>query len=111
MTPGRQTIVAAAVLLAATTVAATAAPLNRLEQRGYNLLKELCSRCHAVGRSGASPHVGAPTFRTIANRYDIDDLVERLRDGFTAPHPDMPTFSFTRQDAEAVRAYLNAIQE
>jgi mono/diheme cytochrome c family protein len=90
---------------------ADAASLNRQQQRGQALLTTLCSSCHAVGPGGDSPHRLAPPFRTIESRYDIDDLVEKLREGFTAPHPDMPTFNFSRQDAQAVKAYLKAIQK
>jgi hypothetical protein len=47
----------------------------------------------------------------ISQRYDVTDLVDQLREGFTAPYPDMPTFKFSRQDAAATAAYLNAIQQ
>jgi mono/diheme cytochrome c family protein len=90
---------------------AMSAPLNRLELRGKAVLTRLCANCHAVGTTGKSPHVLAPTLRTIENRYAIDDLVDQLREGFTALHPDMPTYSFTPQDAEAARAYQKVIQE
>jgi cytochrome c len=105
---------AIAIALVATICAssvAAAEPLSRLNQRGKAVLTRLCGDCHAVGSTGNSPHVLAPTFRTIENRYDIEDLVEQLRQGFTAPHPDMPTFKFTGPDAQAVRSYLRAIQE
>ena len=32
--------------------------------RGELLLRENCSRCHAIGKEGNSPHPEAPTFRT-----------------------------------------------
>lgn len=99
----------AALSLAGTT--ASAQELNPLEQRGRALLTKLCSNCHAVGRTGRSPRVNAPPFRSIAQRYDIADLVEQFAGGFTGPHPDMPTFTFSRDARNAVRAYLYAIQE
>ena len=89
---------------------AMAARLSALEQQGKAVLTRLCAACHAVGEADRSRHLGAPAFRSIQDRYDIDDLVERLREGFTAPHPDMPTFTFTPEHARAVRAYLKAIQ-
>jgi len=90
---------------------AGAQQLNRLERRGQVLLTKLCSDCHAVGITGRSPRPNAPELRSITKRYDVDDLVAQLREGFTGPHPDMPTFRFTRQDAEAVQAYLHMIQK
>jgi hypothetical protein len=75
------------------------------------LLVELCARCHAVGRSGRSPHPDAPPFRTFsdAKLYD-EDFGKRLRDGLSTIHPDMATFHFRRRDSEAVVSYLRAIQ-
>src|SRR6187455_1700649 len=104
-------LVAAIFLLAATTMVARAQALTPLEQRGQTLLTRLCADCHAVGPRGISPHLLAPPFRSIAERYDIADLIDLLQEGFTAPHPDMPTFTFSRRDARAVQAYLNAIQK
>ena len=37
-------------------------------------------------------------------------FMERLREGLTVGHPDMPTFRFTREDARAFLLYLRSIQ-
>jgi mono/diheme cytochrome c family protein len=85
--------------------------LDREQQRGKELLDMLCARCHAVGKTGGSPHVDAPPFRTLseAKLYD-EDFGQRLQSGLSTIHPDMPTFQFNRSDAEAVVNYLKAIQ-
>ncbi len=82
-----------------------------LQQQGQALVARMCARCHAVGRSGASAHAGAPPFRTLGRRLDIDALAGRLREGLASSHPDMPVFRFSRDDARAVAAYVRAIQE
>jgi cytochrome c len=97
--------------LAATAGPAHAQQLSSLEQRGRALLTKLCSECHAVGRTGQSPRPQAPPFRSISRRYEISDLVEQFRAGFTGPHPDMPTFTVSGQDGRAIEAYLYAIQK
>lgn len=79
--------------------------------RGHALLASLCATCHAIGKADASPNPAAPPFRIISRRMEIDDLYERLREGLTSGHRDMPTFRFSREDARAVRAYLHSIQE
>ena len=79
-------------------------------RHGHALVKEFCARCHAVGRTGKSPHAGAPPFRSIGRSYDLDGFAERLERGISAGHPDMPEFVFTRADALAVQAYLRSIQ-
>jgi mono/diheme cytochrome c family protein len=81
------------------------------QQRGKALLQRLCARCHAVGRTGNSPNALAPPFRTFSDDklYD-NDFGQRLQDGLTSIHPAMPTFHFSRDDAEAAVEYLRAIQ-
>jgi mono/diheme cytochrome c family protein len=81
-----------------------------LEQRGRALAERMCLQCHAIGKSGQSPHVGAPAFRALDRRVDLDPFMERLREGLTVGHPDMPTFRFTREDARAFLLYLRSIQ-
>ena len=79
--------------------------------RGKILLQAMCARCHAVGRTGPSPHPDAPAFRSFGDDklYD-NDLAQRLQDGLFTVHPDMPTFHFSREDAEAAVDYLRSIQ-
>jgi mono/diheme cytochrome c family protein len=81
------------------------------QQRGKHLLEAMCARCHAVGETGKSPHRDAPPFRTFGDDklYD-NDFAERLQNGLSTIHPDMPTFHFSREDADAAVNYLRAIQ-
>jgi cytochrome c len=100
-----------AVLLLGTSasLAEQAAP-SRLEQQGRALAERMCAQCHAVGRSGESPHAGAPLFRELGRRVDLDTFVDRLREGLMSDHPDMPTFHFDGENARAFRLYLRSIQ-
>lgn len=82
-----------------------------LEDRGKELLARFCAQCHAIDRVGQSPHLGAPPFRSIGNRYDINELTETMTDRLVSTHPDMPSFHFSQEDAKAVRAYLYSIQQ
>jgi mono/diheme cytochrome c family protein len=85
--------------------------LDREQQRAAALLKELCGSCHAVGRTGRSPHRYAPAFRYLGeNKLFEEDFGQRLQDGLSTMHPDMPTFHFSQRDAEATMDYLRAIQ-
>ena len=89
---------------------ASLAPAREPEDRGKVLLTRLCAGCHAVGRTGESPHRGAPPFRTIGERYDIAELTDRMTDRLVSTHPDMPDFQFSEEDAKAIRSYLYSIQ-
>ena len=82
-----------------------------IEQRGEQLLAINCASCHAIGRSGTSTHPQAPPFRTLGQRYPIEDLAEGLAEGLSSGHPDMPEFSFEVDDVYAILAYLTSIQE
>ncbi len=88
-----------------------AAAEKDLTDKGEMLVEKNCSRCHAIGREGASPHPEAPPFRTLSSRYPIDDLAESLAEGIVSGHPDMPIFVFGPTDVEAIITYLKSIQD
>jgi cytochrome c len=98
-----------AMSLAATTASAQGNAVT--EKRGESLLVTNCARCHAVGRSGVSPHPSAPPFRTLSQKYPIEGLAEALAEGLYTGHPDMPEFVFAANDVGAILAYLKSIQE
>jgi mono/diheme cytochrome c family protein len=99
-------------LLLACAFATTGAATEDGRQRGKALLQTLCARCHAVGKTGRSPHADAPPFRSFGDDklYD-NDFAERLQDGLSSIHPDMPTFHFSREDAQSAVNYLRSIQQ
>ena len=80
-------------------------------RHAQQLLDANCSRCHAIGHTGASPHAAAPPFRTLSRKYPVERLAEALAEGLFVGHPDMPEFVFEPEDVGAIIDYLNAIQE
>ncbi len=107
MSRERQTFaVVAAVLLVA-----SAARAQDPAIRGRALLKELCATCHAIDRLDKSPRTAAPPFRILGQGLELDSLTERLREGLSSSHRDMPEFRFNEDDANAVVSYLRTIQE
>jgi cytochrome c len=105
----RLTLWTATALLTAALICPAAAAADL--KRGEGLLTRDCSRCHAVGRAGDSPHKGAPAFRTLGQRYPIESLEEALGEGIMSGHPDMPEFKFDAEDVGAIIAYLKSIQQ
>jgi mono/diheme cytochrome c family protein len=97
-------------LLGLAMLARDAMALSLLERQGRTLSVRLCAQCHAIGRSGASPRIGAPPFRHLEQRLNLDTFGSRLRQGLMTSHHDMPAFRFKREDARAMVAYLRAIQ-
>jgi mono/diheme cytochrome c family protein len=90
--------------------AVTAHELSALQRQGSTLAHQFCSRCHATGQLGSSPHHDAPPFRDLASDVDLDGFAGRLREGLAVGHPDMPMFRFSRDNARALTAYLRAVQ-
>jgi len=54
------------------------------EQRGQQLVETHSAICHAIGRTGASPHRKAPPFRILARRYPIERLEEPMAEGIVS---------------------------
>jgi cytochrome c len=81
-----------------------------LVNKGKVLVEQNCSRCHAIGKEGDSPHPQAPPLRTLSRKYPIEDLAESLAEGIVSGHPDMPLFVFNPHDVEAIIQYLQSIQ-
>src|SRR5262245_33533503 len=73
--------------------------------RAKAMLEDLCGRCHAVGTAGRSPNPLAPPFRSFGEKLYDTDMVQRLQDGLTTVHKEMPTFRFSREEAAAAVNY------
>ena len=80
------------------------------QARGEAIVTQSCSMCHAVGRTGNSPHPGAPPFRMLGEAYPVEDLEEALTEGIRTGHIEMPEFQFTDEEAADIVAYLQSIQ-
>jgi cytochrome c len=107
---GLGALVAAILLLGLGAVPAGAVEKD-LTAKGEALVKENCSRCHAIGKEGDSPHPPAPPFRTLSSKYPVEDLAESLAEGIVSGHPDMPIFVFSPHDVEAIIEYLQSIPD
>lgn len=102
--------VAGAALFLGLAAAPAEAVQKDLTAKGEVLVKENCSRCHAIGKDGDSLHPEAPPFRTLSSKYPVEDLAESLAEGIVSGHPDMPIFAFGPHDVEAIIEYLESIQ-
>ena len=80
-------------------------------KRGEAIVKTNCADCHAVGLKGDSPNGKAPPFRTLGQRYKIDDLQEALAEGIVVGHggAEMPHFIFEPTEIDDIIAYLKQI--
>jgi cytochrome c len=84
--------------------------LSPAAQRGLVIVRTNCSRCHAVGKMGESPLPVAPPFRTLHERYPVEDLQEPLAEGIVTGHPTMPEFRFDPGQVGDIIAYLKSLE-
>lgn len=77
--------------------------------RGQAIVEAKCARCHAIGRTGASPLDRAPPLRTIATRYPLENLAEALAEGIFTGHEEMPNFRFNPDEIDAILAYMDSV--
>jgi mono/diheme cytochrome c family protein len=108
---GRLLLALAAVLVLGLAAVPAAAAEKDLTDKGKVLVEQNCSRCHAIGKEGASTHPEAPPFRTLSSKYPVEDLAESLAEGIVSGHPDMPIFVFSATDVEVIIEYLTSIQD
>ena len=95
-----------AALLTSTAIQAQDAAV----QRGYAFAQANCARCHAIGRAGDSPLPKAPPFRTLHQRYPVENLVEALAEGIKTAHRAMPEFELDQQQIADLIAYLKSLE-
>lgn len=101
----------AIAMVAGLTLLAPLALAQPATDRGQAILEANCARCHATGKSGASPLDKAPPFRQLGRRYPIEQLAESLAEGIVTGHAEMPQFAFDPPDINAIITYLKAIAE
>jgi cytochrome c len=78
-------------------------------ERGADIAAKQCSRCHAIGRTGASPMSLAPPFRDLSKRYPIGNLAEAFAEGIVTGHPAMPRFTFEPREINALLAFIDSL--
>ncbi|MCB4825228.1 c-type cytochrome [Roseicella aerolata] len=79
-------------------------------EAGRTLAQANCARCHAIGRTGASPFASAPPFRTLHRRYPVEQLAEALAEGIETGHPAMPEFQLSQAQITDLLAYLKTLE-
>ena len=84
---------------------------GRAIERGRAFAEQNCGSCHATGSSGASPLAKAPPFRTLHDRYPVENLTESLAEGIRTGHPAMPQFDgLDTGQIDDLIAYLKSLE-
>ena len=80
-------------------------------QQGRELARANCARCHSIERSGDSPLKSAPPFRSLHQRYPVENLEEALAEGIVTGHTDMPEFRLEPDQIADFIDFLKALEE
>lgn len=79
-------------------------------QRGSEFARANCARCHSIERSSPSPFSEAPPFRTLHQRYPVENLEEALGEGIFTGHPAMPEFKLSPGQIGDFIAFLKSLE-
>ena len=102
---------AAGVVFASSAIAAPA--VSGSVARGGAFVRAHCSLCHAVGRTDVSSYAPAPPFRTLHERYNVENLAEAFAEGVVVAHKgprQMPEFMLSPEEIDDLIAYLKSLE-
>lgn len=77
---------------------------------GKEIAVASCGSCHDVESTGPSPLAQAPPFARLSTRYRLDVLREELQQGVHVGAAEMPKFTFSIAEIDALSAYLQSVQ-
>mgnify|MGYP001207731975 CR=1 FL=1 len=78
-------------------------------EEGQGLAEANCTRCHAIGKDGASPLAAAPPFRDVAARYSLEELMDAFMEGLPVRHEIMPDWDMTQDQSIALSLYIMSL--
>jgi mono/diheme cytochrome c family protein len=84
--------------------------LSPAAQRGLVVVTNNCARCHAIDKVSESPVKIAPPFRTLHQRYPVENLEEPLAEGIVTGHPMMPEFRFDPGEVNDIITYMKTLE-
>lgn len=79
-------------------------------ERGAEIARANCARCHSIEKSGPSPFSEAPPFRTLHRNYPVEMLEEALGEGIFTGHPAMPEIQLEPEQIGDFIAFLKSLE-
>ena len=75
---------------------------------GADLAKRWCAACHLVEGTQKQASADVPSFAAIARRSDFTP--EKIAYFLLDPHPKMPNFPLSRNEAADLAAYIGSLR-
>ena len=100
------------VLLMAAALAATvgsSASYAADADHGADLARRWCATCHVVGGDQKQASADVPPFTAIAKKSDFSS--EKITSFLLEPHPKMPSFPLSRDEAADIAAYIGSMRK
>jgi mono/diheme cytochrome c family protein len=76
---------------------------------GAELAKRWCATCHLVDSAQKQASADVPPFATIARKSDFNP--EKVAFFLLDPHPKMPNFPLSRNEAADIAAYIESLRK
>ena len=76
---------------------------------GAELAERWCASCHIVDSGHKQASADVPSFFAIANKPDFS--AEKLAFFLLHPHPKMPNFPLSRNEAGDLAAYIGSLRQ
>lgn len=102
--------IAGSIVVAALLLSPGPSTASNVEQ-GRRLALLYCAKCHSIDKVSPSPLKIAPPFRTLHERYPVEQLQEALAEGIVTGHPAMPEFRFDADQVGDFIAFLKTLEK
>jgi mono/diheme cytochrome c family protein len=76
---------------------------------GAELAKRWCAACHVVASDQKQASADVPPFAAIARKSDFSP--EKVTSFLLEPHPKMPNFPLSRDEAADIAAYIGSTRK
>lgn len=95
--------------LAVAACLSTSAAIAADADHGGDLAKRWCASCHLVTSDQKQASADVPSFVSIARKPDFTP--EKLAFFLLDPHPKMPNFPLSRNEAVDIAAYIGSLRK
>ena len=105
----RTQILIQVLVSAAATAYALSQALAADADHGRDLARRWCASCHLVEGAQKQASADVPSFATVAGKFDFTP--EKVAFFLLDPHPKMPNFPLSRNEAADIAAYIGSLRK
>ena len=80
-------------------------------ERGHDLARLLCAKCHVLSASGESPNPDATPFRDLLQKLTLEGIEDELTEGILIGHKPMPQWEFSGQQIYDLSNFIASLGE